>query len=175
MGGASSPGAWCRTSSLPNDAIAHATISTNSPARSQRSARIDGPSWPARCHADAAANPAARTSPIGVAIWNPAFGPSSRTPGVASACSPRKPALASSASETRNSLASPRWLAASLVSSPSTMFTSATPSTSQKWEGWCSHRTSSSGTASSRIESGEREQQQTHEDPHACPGGAHRR
>ena len=112
---------------------------------------MEGPTVPSRCHADAAANPAASTSPTGVAIWNPAFGPSNRTAGVASAWSARNPALERSASETRNSRASPRWPAASLVSTPSTTFTTATTNTSQKCDGWCSQRTSSAGTANNKA------------------------
>jgi hypothetical protein len=71
---------------------------------------------PSRPHssADAAANAAAIASPTGVASSKPAFLPS-RTPGVASACSPRNEALARKPSETRKSRASRRDLAAVLA------------------------------------------------------------
>ena len=81
---------------------------------------------------DQAANTAAIRSPTGVAITNPAFFPSSRTPGVASACSPRKPALERKAIDTRKSRASERREAASFVSAPSATLTSEIERTSQK-------------------------------------------
>jgi hypothetical protein len=87
------------------------------------------------CIAEAAANPAARNSPIGVAITKPLFGSWTRTSGVARACKARNPALASSANETRNRRTSSRRVAASLIAMPSTVSTNATLRTSQKWEG----------------------------------------
>ncbi len=93
--------------SLARDTNPHATIRTISPpsmtGRSRRTVLARGP---AMALVDAAAKSAARTSPIGVATTNPAFGWSSSTPGVASACSPRNPALARNASEMRISRAS---------------------------------------------------------------------
>jgi hypothetical protein len=59
------------------------------------------------------------------------------------------PAVVSSAIETRKVRASSRRAAASLATRPSTTFTPATVSTSQKCDGWCSHRMSRSGSASS--------------------------
>jgi hypothetical protein len=57
---------------------------------------------------EAAANAAAMSKPIGVAIVKPVFGPATTTPGVARACNPRKPAAERKASETRKTRASPR-------------------------------------------------------------------
>ncbi len=99
--------------------------------------------------ADAAAKSDARSRPTGVAITNPAFGESTSTSGVASACRARKPAAVRNASETRKSRASARRLAASPVDTASTTLMSAAARTSQKCEGWCSQTPSSPGAASS--------------------------
>ena len=88
-------------------------------------------------------------TPPRAATENPAVVWSSRTPRVASACSPRNPALASTAIETRKVRSSSRRAAASLANTPSATFTPATVSTNQKWEGWCSQRRSISGSATS--------------------------
>ena len=61
----------------------------SSTGRTRSTVRARGP---AIALVEAAANIDARTSPTGVAMTNPAFGCSSRTPGVASACRPRNPA-----------------------------------------------------------------------------------
>src|SRR5919106_1218870 len=106
-----------------------------------RTTRAEGPS------AETAAKPAASSNPTRAATENPAVTPSSRMPGVASACRPRNPALASSAIESRKVRSSSRRAAASLAIRPSATFTPATVSTSQKCEGWCSQRRSRSGSA----------------------------
>ena len=99
----------------------------------------------------------------------PAFFFSSSTPGVASACSARKPALVTNARETRNSRASPSLRAASPDRYPSTTLISAVIRTSQKWAGWCSQWTSSSGSREQECQAdqGERERDQPagHERP----------
>ena len=54
-----------------------------------------------RSTAEASAKPADTSSPNGVAIWKPAFGPPRMMPGVASAWSDRNPAALRNDSETR--------------------------------------------------------------------------
>ena len=88
-----------------------------------------------RGSADHPANTAATTRPTGVAIVKPWFGPSSSTPGVASAWRVRKPAAARNDSEIRNSRASARRSAMPLVAKASVVLTAAVPSTSQKCDG----------------------------------------
>ncbi len=133
-----------------SDTTAQTTSSAaRSPRRGPSHLRIRSTPRSSRSSAEAAANAAARKSPIGVAITNPAFLSASTTPGVAKACSARKPALANKAIATRNSRGSSRCRAASLARRPRTTFTTAIPRTSQKWDGWCCHSTSRSGTASS--------------------------
>jgi hypothetical protein len=102
-----------------------------------------------RSTADAAAKMLAIARPTGVATTKPAFFFSSRTPGVASACSARKPALVTNARETRNRRASSSRRAASPARYPSTTLSSAVIRTSQKWAGWCSQWKSSLGRLSS--------------------------
>ena len=53
--------------------------------------------------------------------------------------------------ETRKSRSSALRRATSLTIKPSATFTNATPNTSQKWEGWCSHWMSSEGTPSNKA------------------------
>jgi hypothetical protein len=53
--------------------------------------------------------------------------------------------------ETKKVRASSRRAAASPAANPSATFAAATERTNQKWEGWCSHRRLSCGSASSRA------------------------
>ncbi|HEX6264437.1 MAG TPA: hypothetical protein VF036_04050 [Actinomycetota bacterium] len=118
------------------DAEAQATKTAMRAHRSHRIVERESVPGPrSGCIAEAAANPAARNSPIGVAITNPLFGSFTMASGVASACNARNPALARSAIDTRNSRASSRRVAASLIAIPSTVSMKATLRTSQKWEG----------------------------------------
>ena len=83
-----------------------------------------------------------------MAMTNPSFGPSSRTPGVARAWRPRKQAAVTNASDTRNRRASERRRAVTPIAQPSAAASAAVPRTNQKWAGWCSHVTSAVGMAS---------------------------
>ena len=99
-----------------SDATPQTASSATSPSCSSRAWRMTSIPRPADSSVlEAAANAAATSSPTGVAIAKPAFGPVSRTPGVASACRPRKPAADRNASETRKTRASPRTRAAAPV------------------------------------------------------------
>src|SRR4051794_10466723 len=101
-----------------------------------------------RSKLDTAASTDAMSSPTGVATTNPAFDAGSSTPGVARACRPRTPAAATNESPTSTSRASPRRRAASADTKPRARLMRPVTRTSQKWEGWCSQRPSTSGQPS---------------------------
>ena len=116
-----------------------------------------------RSRLDAAANPAATSSPTGVASAKPAFVVGRSTPGVASACRPRKPAAERKASDTRKTRASPRSRAADPVAYASTALTAPAASTIQKCAGWCCHAHVELGA---RDEQGEAEHRQRERGAH---------
>jgi hypothetical protein len=84
---------------------------------------------------DSAANTEPSAIPTGVASTNPAFGVSSRTRGVARACSPRKPADDRNVNATSNTRGSPRRSAAAPMPWARTALSKAVSSTNQKCEG----------------------------------------
>ena len=90
---------------------------------------------PPRVVTEAAAKNDAMNRPTGVAMTNPAFGESSSTPGVASACRPRKPALARKDNETRTKRASRCRVATTFVMYASATLPAAVSRTNQKWLG----------------------------------------
>ena len=129
-----------------------------------RAVRAAAHAWPRARQSssdETAANAEATTSPTGVASSKPAFLPS-RTPGVASACSPRKPALDRHASETRNSRASRRRRPALLTAQPSPTLAAAASSTSQKCAGWLSQIRSIDGRQSRIAKIAERHRDRGH-------------
>ncbi len=116
------------------------------PSRTERQRSTVAARGPASGLTDAAAKTDAISSPIGVATTNPVFGWASSTPGVASACRPEEPGAREEGQGDQDRAAHPgsgrprRW-----SGTASATLTAAVKSTSQKWLGWCSHSTSSSG------------------------------
>jgi hypothetical protein len=142
----------CSGGSRSTEAAAHNAISTSRPARSQRPHRTAATArWPDRFRLDRTANTEASATPIGVARVKPAFGVSSNTFGVASACNPRNPAADRNASDTNSTRGSPRRSAAAPVRYASTALSTAVINTSQKCDGWCSQCTSICGRCNSKT------------------------